>query len=1150
MKKIFFIFLIIYFCLCYDENPNNWQLVINEGNQIVLTPGIFTKTIIQLNNLKNDYLSEDNEEAIFYLSLYDNNEIFFSENELILNTTENLVYSTYLGLKCENSIQENINQIEIKIKVRAIIDSKLYNLEDINLYAQINRYSIPINLDILLNSIPEKTFNLFKLKDELYNVDDIILETKIDSKINNFELKNIVINQFLKREILSEDNPVNHGILFDYPFGSKKSVKELDKNNFKIEINFQDNKLNKCFSLVKKEFDLNINNRKHITINEEIKKTIKDYIEDQTKQCDKINSLKIKTFIPIAPAILTCEFKINSENLNNSNNFTKIYKNFITREDNIDIIVNNLEGNEEYYAFCELANTNFDEENKSKINISIGNFMEADKVLQLIPSKDYNRQSQCAKFTFEGNNLALFYNIQKFKLLGTNFCYFKMKQKEPLLTKGLPTVICQPTESDAESVTICVAPLTLYNLGNFFNFEDKENFDNSFNEFIEETKSYYYYNYFINLIKVEKIVDKEISRSSINAVFVNKTGKNPLKLYFNIFSSHKQLLECYYNKDLNNNPIFNLFKNSIELFPEEINQLEVEISSPSENNMYSLNFECYNKLPSFNYRYKTTGIMTMYTYLYSNTNEISQSSEEKFENTTIDCYKKENLLNPRCLKDKIISIYSQLKTDIPEIVFQIENQSKKYAKMLRNTKDQFLLNLQTEIQKNYVPSSSQSSEENSKNIKSLFEKVIEITNYLTYTDCSIYASGSSNREEDTIKSKEYVNCRLKKQDHIENIIKNLKRNLNNLKCSTLIDMIISGLGNDAEENLKYVLIMINELSNNPESYRKGLSQVIFNISTCIQERFDEFWPKVEKNITDTKQYLNFSIAAIKKDATYIILQTLTNLAKIIHYDEIDGYINGTKTKTGLLLNEKSIQIQKKIIEFSKKLNEFGDEHYSLSGSLFSKVETNKNLNSSYDIETKFLKVPDKNILIKVHYNYMLRNNNAKDLQILVFDSPLVSVKSSENQEETSDSVNTFISIILYNEKGEEIPINSIDEKYRPEILYLKSKYENLKKCYYYNEEKKELVSDGIIVDENFEYNGKKYFKCVSEHLTAFTAGTYNFNSEIPWYAVAIIISIILLILMLAIFIFIIAKRRAKKRISESEIISSFKKGEGLSNNYY
>ena len=45
---------------------------------------------------------------------------------------------------------------------------------------------------------------------------------------------------------------------------------------------------------------------------------------------DKINSLKIKTFIPIAPAILTCEFKINSENLNNSNNFTKIYKNFIT----------------------------------------------------------------------------------------------------------------------------------------------------------------------------------------------------------------------------------------------------------------------------------------------------------------------------------------------------------------------------------------------------------------------------------------------------------------------------------------------------------------------------------------------------------------------------------------------------------------------------------------------------------------------------------------------------------------------------------------------------------------------------------------------------------------------------------------------------
>ena len=70
---------------------------------------------------------------------------------------------------------------------------------------------------------------------------------------------------------------------------------------------------------------------------------------------------------------------------------------------------------------------------------------------------------------------------------------------------------------------------------------------------------------------------------------------------------------------------------------------------------------------------------------------------------------------------------------------------------------------------------------------------------------------------------------------------------------------------------------------------------------------------------------------------------------------------------------------------------------------------------------------------------MLRKNNVKYLQILVFDSPLISVKTNGDEEETSDSVNTFINIFLYNDKSEEILIKGIDEKYKPEILYLKDK---------------------------------------------------------------------------------------------------------------
>lgn len=178
---------------------------------------------------------------------------------------------------------------------------------------------------------------------------------------------------------------------------------------------------------------------------------------------------------------------------------------------------------------------------------------------------------------------------------------------------------------------------------------------------------------------------------------------------------------------------------------------------------------------------------------------------------------------------------------------------------------------------------------------------------------------------------------------------------------------------------------------------------------------------------------------------------------------------------------------------------------------------------------------------------MLRKNNAKYLQILVFDSPLISVKTNGDEEETSDTVNTFINIVLYNDKNEEILIKDIDEKYKPEILYLKDKYESIKKCFYYNEEKKELECDGVIIDENYRHNNIDYIKCSSNHLTAFTAGTYNFNSSLPWWAVLLIIFCILIVLVSFLIIIIIAKKRNKNktRMIENDINSFNKDGQTL-----
>lgn len=111
---------------------------------------------------------------------------------------------------------------------------------------------------------------------------------------------------------------------------------------------------------------------------------------------------------------------------------------------------------------------------------------------------------------------------------------------------------------------------------------------------------------------------------------------------------------------------------------------------------------------------------------------------------------------------------------------------------------------------------------------------------------------------------------------------------------------------------------------------------------------------------------------------------------------------------------------------------------------------------------------------------------------------------------------------------------------------MKNAYKSLKKCFYYNEAKKELETDGIKIDENYEFNGQKYIKCTSKHLTTFTAGTYNFNSNLSLWAVLLIIFAILILLIGFVIIFIIIKKRKKSRVNEGIINSNFdKKRENL-----
>ena len=292
--------------------------------------------------------------------------------------------------------------------------------------------------------------------------------------------------------------------------------------------------------------------------------------------------------------------------------------------------------------------------------------------------------------------------------------------------------------------------------------------------------------------------------------------------------------------------------------------------------MYSLNFKCFNALPNFFFRYKTTGFFNIYTYYhYENKedgidmNDWNNKVTIINQTTSIDCSKKKNMINPRCLKEETVSIIEKMTTNIPLFFQNLENQVKLFSN-LEGPKNILI----EQMEKQFIPSSIQDNDY----LKNLFEKMTEIVKHLTYIDCSIYASGSSNKEEETIKSIPYSECRKNKQNHLEYIINILK---NNLKCVFLKNIIITTkFGNDFEENLKYILFLINELSNNPESFKEGLSNILFDSALCLQENFDYYWEKVEDQLSEN--YAD-TIAAIKKDALYILLFHITMKLKQLIY---------------------------------------------------------------------------------------------------------------------------------------------------------------------------------------------------------------------------------------------------------------------------
>lgn len=1142
MKILFLFYLFFELFLC--ETIPKWQLEtksLDYDENIEIRQGKYSQIFFVLTSLEEDPFSS-NINYSYKLTIKDD-KIAVLDKEIILNPMEKQAYSTYIGLNCKNSITEDSYTIKLSVTSNNDDTDELsIKYSDINVI--ISREPITIELGLLFNSMPKNSFNLFKLNEEIYNVDKINI---IVSENEDFEFKEIVLEPYGKREELKESEASNHGILFDFPFYKKSNDEKLQATIYEFALSFKNSEFENCFEL-SSSFSFSIENELP-SVNETLKKQILKYnLNDKTPKKEQTNRFNLELLVPASPILIQCSIQGKSFFPEFKSNIDVKYKNLIVDDKIFDFEVRNLEYNSEYFINCELSDTNFIPEERQKINITIGNNYAYDIVHQIKTSREKNRVPHCIKFTFESKE-----NLTEFKTIGKNLCKYIMKKNEPKYIIDLPTIACDIIEEKENIATVCVAPSSKENIDEYTEYDEEYSYENQFNELIEYVKKNY-------KAKEEKIYnDIEINNQVVKVAMTNKliSLSGATTFYFDVLSTHSQEIQCYYNKNLRNE--VNQFlsdETSVILSPNEKKQIQVGIvSNVSDYNIYSLNFKCFN-LPNFYYKYESTDYMTMYSYLYIKDKEISQESEfGKAMNITINCKEKKNAKNPLCLKVNKIPINKIIQTELPKFVLLMDAKVEQFSKLTEEAKKAYLINFLETFKKDTMFLEKEK-------IPKYFQLSTEILKYLSSIDCTKYFNFSdiSNEEKDIFKDKNYLECRKIKKEGIEGI-NFLISNVNHLLDQ--VTFIISRIGDgDKDENLKRLLIFVKEFSNNEDSYNKSSSEYIIDFSNKLQEQFDDYWPTIENELNINKTS-DIYIKKLKKETLLSILEILTNIPRILHFHEIDNLFTEKEknmTKTGLIINEELIKAQNTILSFSKKFKDYEleeedkeniDLNFYLSG--FGFIGKYKYYQS---ITARKIEI-GQDIIIEIELEYLLKAYKANYLQILAFDSPLVSLDPLEKlnaKEPFSNTLNTFISIQLFDEKGEEKSAEKIPNQYCPKILYLKEKYDFLEGCYYYNEDKQLLEKDNMNPQNDFKLENKIYFKCGPNHLTLFTAGTKDIvdgklelkNEEVgkgfpTWLILLISFGVVVF---LTIIIYIIVECVRSKKVRSSDI-DSLEKNDAL-----
>ena len=446
----------------------------------------------------------------------------------------------------------------------------------------------------------------------------------------------------------------------------------------------------------------------------------------------------------------------------------------------------------------------------------------------------------------------------------------------------------------------------------------------------------------------------------------------------------------------------------------------------------------------------------------------NQNNPNQSQETSVNC--NENKNHPSCLKEDSNQILEEMKSNVPDFMNNMKNQSNSFSQ-LNSEKQMDKLKEEKNSLGNLTENFKKSPTQETR--KEMMEKATEIAEYLTKKDCSNSTNSTSS---EILGDKNFKECREQKKEIMTDIISLVK---DYVQCENIDTLISSGVSDNKQENFKYILFLIYEVSNNPDSLKKGESEILYNVTLCLQENFDAYWSSVETAITTDSEKVD-----VKQDVSLILIKTLSNLVNVHHYDEIDGYLEKNVSNLGIMKNDQAKKLHKGILEFAQKFHDFGNATYNISSSMNISILKFDDLNDTKLLDREQIyDLGDKGIILRFKPRKMMNDTDGNIVQFIAYDSPLVFMNSSN---EDNNIVRDFVSLAIFDDKGKEINITDLPEDARPEILYSQNKNKSMKMCFFYNESNGDLDTKGM-AGENITYNGEKYLRCSSEHLTSFTA---------------------------------------------------------------